>query len=249
MNDIQNIPKLVLLPTIVAYAEIKVGYSLRDSKQILQFYYCNARFGLKTHHSWGDKFIPLPVEVVVSQRVIGFQRISRPVRVKLCVCHWVSFIFSAEIEDDSSGFFFIYLNHCLHLAVRRELCVCALKSFYVWFYSMIFVILKGKWKRNMQSVFEIEIQYNTRTRQISFAKNIGEFAYGVFRSSWGEKRTQKNKKKKERERRKRTLHTLDALKILAFLLERIWHLRLIFRIAGCTCCKLEDHTHTYTLSN
>lgn len=70
----------------------------------------------------------------------------------------------------------------------------------------------------MQSVFEIEIQYNTRTRQISFAKNIGEFAYGVFRSSWGEKRTQKNKKKKERERRKRTLHTLDALKILAFLL-------------------------------
>ena len=51
MNDIQNIPKLVLFPTIVAYAEIKVGYSLRDSKQILQFYYCNARFGLKTHHS------------------------------------------------------------------------------------------------------------------------------------------------------------------------------------------------------
>ena len=101
----------------------------------------------------------------------------------------------------------------------------------------------------MQSVFEIEIQYNTRTRQISFAKNIGEFAYSVFRSSWGGKRTQKNKKKKERERRKRTLHTLDALKILAFLLERIWHLRLIFRIAGCTCCKLEDHTHTYTLSN
>ena len=44
----------------------------------------------------------------------------------------------------------------------------------------------------MQSVFEIEIQYNTRTRQISFAKNIGEFAYGVFRSSWGGgKQTQK----------------------------------------------------------
>lgn len=188
------------VPTIVAYAEIKVGYSLRDSKQILQFYYCNARFGLKTHHSWGDKFIPLPVEVVVSQRVIGFQRISRPVGVKLCVCHWVSFIFSAEIEDDSSGFFFIHLNHCLHLAVRRELCVCALKSCYVWFYSMISVIMKA-WSC---SLF-LKLKFNTirehvKSRLPKILANLHTAYFEVH--GGGGNRPKKNKKRKEKERKR-----------------------------------------------